>query len=104
MPGALSNTKTSLKNLSSQLIVHLKELYGMGANFTVFEQALVRDQTPTDGLLEQFKVWEQKSKDLRSQLIMKHQSRSGSQGGQLSKMPNAADAKKPDYLKTGVSK
>jgi hypothetical protein len=103
MPGALSNTKTSLKNLSSQLIVHLKELYGMGANFTVFEQALVRDQTPTDGLLEQFKVWEQKSKDLRSQLIMKHQSRSGSQGGQLSKMPNAADAKKRDFIKAGVA-
>ena len=103
MPDSLSNTKTSLANKSSQLIVHLKELYGMGANFTVFEQALVRQQTPTDGLLEQFKVWEQKSKDLRSQLIMKHQSRSGSQGGQLSKMPNAADAKKRDFIKAGVA-
>ena len=92
-PGSLSNTKTSLKNLSSQLIVHLKELYGMGANFTVFEQALVRDQTPTDGLLEQFKVWQQKSKDLRRQLIMKHQARSGSQGGRVVQMPNAAKQK-----------
>ena len=92
-PGSLSNTKTSLKNLSSQLIVHLKELYGMGANFTEFEQALVRDQTPTDGLLEQFKVWQQKSKDLRRQLIMKHQARSGSQGARVVQMPNAAKQK-----------
>ena len=104
-PGSLSNTKTSLKNLSSQLIVHLKELYGMGANFTEFEQALVRDQTPTDGLLEQFKVWQQKSKDLRRQLIMKHQARAGSQGAGFAQMPNAAGKKKlGPGMKAGVSK
>jgi len=105
MPDSLSNTKTSLANKSSQLIVHLKELYGMGANFTVFEQALVRQQTPTDALFEQFKVWEQKSKDLRRQLIMKHEARVGSQGGKLAQMPNAADKKKlGPGMKTGVSK
>ena len=104
-PGSLSNTKTSLKNLSSQLIVHLKELYGMGANFTEFEQALVRDQTPTDGLLEQFKVWQQKSKDLRRQLIMKHKARAGSQGAGFAQMPNAAGKKKlGPGMKAGVSK
>jgi len=104
MPDSLSNTKTSLANKSSQLIVHLKELYGMGANFTVFEQALVRQQTPTDGLLEQFKVWKQKSKDLRRQLIMKHEARSGSQGGQLGKMPNAANQKKKAKGQTTIYK
>lgn len=100
-PGSLSNTKTSLKNLSSQLIVHLKELYGMGANFTEFEQALVRDQTPTDGLLEQFKVWEQKSKDLRSQLIMKHNARGGSQDTNFAQMPTGP--RLGPGMKAGVS-
>ena len=104
MPDSLSNTKTSLANKSSQLIVHLKELYGMGANFTEYEQALVRQQTPTDGLLEQFKVWEQKSKDLRIQLIMKHKARSGSQGGQFSKMPTTSKLPKAKGMQTGVSK
>ena len=104
-PASLSNTRTSLENQSSQLIVHLKELYGMGAHFTVFEQALVRQQTPTDALFEQFKVWEQKSKDLRKQLIMKHEARVGSQGGILAQMPNAAGKKKlGPGMKTGVSK
>ena len=104
-PASLSNTRTSLENKSSQLIVHLKELYGMGAHFTEFEQALVRQQTPTDALFEQFKVWEQKSKDLRRQLIMKHEARVGSQGGRLAQMPNAADKKKlGPGMKTGVSK
>ena len=93
LPDSISNTKTSLANKSSQLIVHLKELYGMGANFTQFEQALVRQQTPTDGVLEQFKVWQQKSKDLRRQLIMKHKARSGSQGAKFTQMPNAGKQK-----------
>jgi hypothetical protein len=92
-----------LKSLSSQLIVHLKELYGMGANFTEYEQALVRDQTPTDSLFEQFKVWQQKSKDLRIQLIMKHEARSGSQGGQLGKMPTTSERPKAKGQKIGVS-
>jgi hypothetical protein len=103
-PASLSNTRTSLENKSSQLIVHLKELYGMGANFTVFEQALVRQQTPTDALFEQFKVWEQKSKDLRRQLIMKHEARIGSQGGRLAQMPNAGNEKKKAKGQTTIYK
>jgi LysM repeat protein len=104
MPASLSNTKTSLENLSSQLIVHLKELYGMGANFTEYEQALVRQQTPTDALFEQFKVWERKSKDLRRQLIMKHEARAGSQGGRLAQMPTTPELPKAKGMKTGVAK
>jgi len=66
---------------------------------------MVRQQTPTDALFEQFKVWEQKSKDLRKQLIMKHEARVGSQGGILAQMPNAAGKKKlGPGMKTGVSK
>lgn len=105
MPGSLSNTRTSLENLSSQLIVHLKELYGMGAHFTEYEQALVRQQTPTDALFEQFKVWQQKSKDLRRQLIMKHEARVGSQGGSLETMSTTSDQPEtPTGLKKGFAK
>ena len=104
MPDSLSNTKTSLASLSSQMIVHLKELYGMGANFTEFEQALVRQQTPTDRLLEQFKVWEQKSKDLRKQLIMKHEARRSSQGGPASTPQTTPAAKPPTGLQKGFAK
>ena len=103
-PAALSDTSTQIEDLTAQLIVKLKEVYGMGANFSEYEQSLIIKQVPDDSWGAKFTgMWATKSANLRDQIIRIRKSQAASQGAKFATTPNAADAKKRDFIKAGVA-
>ena len=104
-PKAISETRTKVAALANELIIKLKDFYGMGANFTVYEQELIQALTPTDKWLEKWGMWKVKSNNLRDTIVRTHRSMAAAQGAGFAQMPNAADKKKlGPGMKTGVSK
>lgn len=104
-PKAISETRTKVAALANELIIKLKDFYGMGANFTVYEQELIQALTPTDKWLEKWGMWKVKSNNLRDTIVRTHKSMAAAQGAGFTQMPNAADKKKlGPGMKAGVSK
>jgi len=104
-PKAISDTRTKVAALANELIIKLKDFYGMGANFTVYEQELIQALTPTDKWLEKWGMWKVKSNNLRDTIVRTHRSMAAAQGAKFAQMPNAANKKKlGPGMKTGVSK
>ena len=104
-PKAISETRTKVAALANELIIKLKDFYGMGANFTVYEQELIQALTPTDKWLEKWGMWKVKSNNLRDTIVRTHRSMAAAQGAGFTEMPNAADKKKlGPGMKAGVSK
>mgnify|MGYP003654127092 FL=1 len=104
-PKAISETRTKVAALANELIIKLKDFYGMGANFTVYEQELIQALTPTDKWLEKWGMWKVKSNNLRDTIVRTHRSMAAAQGAGFTQMPNAADKKKlGPGMKAGVSK
>ena len=85
-PAALSQSSTRISNLTAQLIVKLKEVYGMGANFSEYEQSLIIKQVPDDSWGAKFTgMWATKSTNLRDQIIRIRKSQAASQGTEYGK-------------------
>jgi hypothetical protein len=103
-PKTISDTRTKVRALANELIIKLKDFYGMGANFTEYEQELIQALTPTDKWLEKWGMWKVKSNNLRDTIVRTHRSMAAAQGAAFTKMPTKSELqKKPDYLKTGVA-
>ena len=103
-PKTISDTRTKVRALANELIIKLKDFYGMGANFTEYEQELIQALTPTDKWLEKWGMWKVKSNNLRDTIVRTHRSMAAAQGAAFTKMPNAVDAKKRDFIKAGVAR
>ena len=104
LPAAISETRTKVAALANELIIKLKDFYGMGANFTEYEQTLIQALTPTDDWLEKWKMWKVKSNNLRDTIVRTHKSMAAAQGAKFAQMPNAANKKKlGPGMKVGVS-
>jgi len=105
LPAVISETRNKVKALANELIIKLKDFYGMGANFTEYEQSLIQALTPTDAWLEKWGMWKVKSNNLRDTIVRTHRSMAAAQGAGFAQMPNAANKKKlGPGMKTGVSK
>jgi len=104
-PKSISETRTKVAALANELIIKLKDFYGMGANFTEYEQELIQALTPTDAWFEKWKMWKVKSNNLRDTIVRTHKSMAAAQGAGFAQMPNAAGKKKlGPGMKAGVSK
>ena len=105
LPKFVSEVRTKVRALANELIIKLKEFYGMGANFTEYEQELIKALTPTDDWLEKWGMWKVKSNNLRDTIVRTHRSMAAAQGAKFAQTPNAAGKKKlGPGMKTGVSK
>ena len=105
LPAVISETRNKVKALANELIIKLKDFYGMGANFTQYEQELIQALTPTDAWFEKWKMWKVKSNNLRDTIVRTHKSMAAAQGAGFAQMPNAAGKKKlGPGMKAGVSK
>jgi hypothetical protein len=102
-PKAISDTRSKVSNLTNQLIVKLKDFYGMGANFTEYEQTLIQAMTPTDDWLEKWGMWKTKSNSLRDTIVRTHRNKAKSQGAKFAQMPTTSERPKAKGMKIGVS-
>ena len=103
-PRTISETRIKVEALTNELIIKLKEFYGMGANFTEYEQSLIQALTPTDDWLEKWGQWKTKSNNLRDTIVRTHRSKAAAQGADFTKMPNAASKqKRGPGMKIGVA-
>jgi len=93
-PKAISKTRTKVAALANELIIKLKDFYGMGANFTVYEQELIQALTPTDKWLEKWGMWKVKSNNLRDTIVRTHRSMAAAQGAKFAQMPIIPKKKK----------
>ena len=103
-PKFISDTRTKVAALANELIIKLKDFYGMGANFTVYEQELIQALTPTDKWLEKWGMWKVKSNNLRDTIVRTHRSMAAAQGAKWAQMPTTSELPKAKGMKTGVSK
>ena len=103
-PKAISETRTKVAALANELIIKLKDFYGMGANFTVYEQELIQALTPTDKWLEKWGMWKVKSNNLRDTIVRTHRSMAAAQGAGFAQMPNAGNEKKKAKGQTTIYK
>ena len=102
-PKFISETRTKVAALTNELIIKLKDFYGMGANFTEYEQTLIQALTPTDAWLEKWKMWKVKSNNLRDTIVRTHKSKAATQGARLGNMPTTSERPKAKGQKIGVS-
>ena len=100
-PKTVSETRTKVAALTNELIIKLKDFYGMGANFTEYEQTLIQALTPTDAWLEKWKMWKVKSNNLRDTIVRTHKSKAASQGTNFAEMPTGP--RLGPGMKAGVS-
>jgi hypothetical protein len=100
-PKFISETRTKVAALTNELIIKLKDFYGMGANFTEYEQTLIQALTPTDAWLEKWKMWKVKSNNLRDTIVRTHKSKAATQGAKFAQKPTGP--KLGTGMKTGVS-
>lgn len=103
-PKFISDTRTKVAALANELIIKLKDFYGMGANFTKYEQELIQALTPTDKWLEKWGMWKVKSNNLRDTIVRTHRSMAAAQGAKWAQMPTTSELPKAKGMKTGVSK
>jgi hypothetical protein len=87
LPSFVSETRTKVRALANELIIKLKDFYGMGANFTEYEQELIQALTPTDKWLEKWGMWKVKSNNLRDTIVRTHRSMAAAQGAKFAQMP-----------------
>ena len=104
LPKFISETRTKVAALANELIIKLKDFYGMGANFTKYEQELIQALTPTDKWLEKWGMWKVKSNNLRDTIVRTHRSMAAAQGAKWAQMPTTSELPKAKGMKTGVSK
>ena len=100
-PRTISVTRAKVEALTNELIIKLKEFYGMGANFTEYEQTLIQALTPTDSWLEKWGMWKVKSNNLRDTIVRTHRSQAAAQGAKFAQKPTGP--KLGTGMKTGVS-
>ena len=85
-PAALSEASAKIEDLTAQLVVKLKEVYNMGANFSEYEQSLILKQVPDGSWGAKFTgMWAIKSAGLRDQIIRIRTTQAASHGTKYAK-------------------
>ena len=104
MPRHFAATAQKIASLSEELQLKLKDYYGMGANYTVYEMAMIKAQIPTADWSEKFKAYKVKSNLLRGQFIgtLRAKYKAYSRGGTPQAVTPAA--KPPTGLQKGFAK
>ena len=103
LPAAIDESTAKLNQYYNELKLQVKVIKNMGANFTVPEIEMIDATIPTSSIIDRAKNGLVKISNLRDIYISEQYATMESFG--YTKMPTKSELqKKPDYLKTGVSK